>query len=77
MYGNYWNTVANVDASDSRCRCIGNIIASDLWLVVSRLYRMAVTRPGSRAAVTVSPSIGADLLGCISRTREMEMKEKH
>ena len=43
--GNYWNTVANVDASDSRCRSVGNIIARDLRLVASRLYRMAVTRP--------------------------------
>jgi hypothetical protein len=46
------DTVANVDASDSRCRCIGKIIARDLRLVASRLYRMAITRPGSRAAVT-------------------------
>jgi len=37
--------VANVDASESRCRCIGKIIARDLRLVASRLYRMAVTRP--------------------------------
>jgi hypothetical protein len=44
-YGIYWNTVANVDASDSRCRCIGKIIARDLMLVASRLNRMAVTRP--------------------------------
>jgi len=41
-----------VDASDSMCRCIGKIIARYLRLVASRLYRMAVTRPGSRAAVT-------------------------
>jgi hypothetical protein len=45
-YGIYWHTVANVDASDSRCRCIGKIIARDLRLVASRLDRMAVTRPG-------------------------------
>ena len=75
-YGNYRNTVANVDASDSRCRCIGKIIARDVRLVASRLYRMAVTRPGSRAAVTLSPSSGADLLGCINRTREKERKAK-
>jgi hypothetical protein len=50
-YGNYRNTVANVDASDSRC--IGKIIARDLRLVASRLYGMAVTRPGSRPAVTL------------------------
>jgi len=37
--------VANVDASDSRCRCIGMIITRDLRLVASRLCRMAVTRP--------------------------------
>jgi len=66
-YGNYRNTVANVDTSDSRCRCIGKIIARDLRLVASRLYRMAVT---------LSPSSGADLLGCINRTREMERKAK-
>jgi len=40
-------------ASDSRARCIGEIIARDLRLVASRLYRMAVTRPGSRADVTI------------------------
>jgi hypothetical protein len=43
--GNRWNTVAKVDASDSRCRCICKVIARDQWLVVSRLYRMAVTGP--------------------------------
>jgi len=31
--------------------------------------------PGSRAAVTLSPSLGADLLGCINRTREKERQE--
>jgi hypothetical protein len=41
-----------VDASDIRCRYIGKIIARDLRLVAGKLYRMAVTRPGSRAAVT-------------------------
>jgi hypothetical protein len=68
MYGIYWNTVSNVDASDSRCRCIGKIFARDLRLVVSRLYRMAVT---------VSPSVGADLLGCINRIKDKERKGKH
>jgi len=34
-YGYYRNTVANVDASDSRCRCIGKIITRDLRLVAS------------------------------------------
>ena len=33
-----------MDASDSRCRCIGMIIARDLRLVVSSLYRMAITQ---------------------------------
>jgi hypothetical protein len=33
-------------------RCICKIIARDLSLMVSRLYRMAVTRPQSRVAVT-------------------------
>jgi len=65
-----------MDTSDSGYRCIGNIIAEDLRLVASRLYRMAITRPGSPAAVTLSPSLGADLLGCIHRTREMETKGK-
>jgi len=34
-------------------RCIAKIIARDLSLVASRLYRMAVTRPQSRVAVTL------------------------
>ena len=38
--------VSNVDSSNSKYRCIGRIIARDLSLVASRLYRMAVTRPG-------------------------------
>jgi hypothetical protein len=66
--------VANVDASDSRCRCIDKIIARDPWLVASRLYRVAVTRAASRVAVTVSLSLGADLLGWINRRREKERK---
>jgi len=65
-----------VDASDRRCRCIGKIIAGDLRLVASRLYRMAITRPGSRVAVTLSPSLGADLLDCMNRTREQERNGK-
>jgi hypothetical protein len=56
---------------------MGKIIARDLWLMASQDYRMAITWPGSHAAVTVSPSLGVDLLGCISHTREMEMKGKH
>jgi len=43
--GKYRNTVANVDASDSSCRCTSMIIARDLRLGAGRLYRMAVTRP--------------------------------
>jgi len=43
-YGNYRNTGANVDASDSRCRCVGKIIARDLRLMVSQLYKVAVNR---------------------------------
>jgi len=74
MYGKYRNTVANVDLSDSRCICVGKIIARDLSLVASRLCRMAGTRPGSHAAVTLSLSLGADLLGCIHHTREKERK---
>jgi len=57
-------------------RCIRKIIARDLSLMASRLYRMAVTRPQSCVAVTLSPSSGADLLGCIIRTREKESKGK-
>jgi len=33
-------------------RCIGKIIARELSLVASRLYRMAVSRPQSRVTVT-------------------------
>ena len=44
--------------------------------MASRLYRLAATRPGSRAAVTLSPSLGADLLGCINCRREKERKGK-
>jgi hypothetical protein len=43
--GNYRNTVANMDASDSRCRCIGKNIARNLRLVVSRLNGNAITQP--------------------------------
>jgi hypothetical protein len=73
-YGNYRNLVANVHASDTRCRHIGKIIAWNRRLIASRLYRMAVTRPGSRVAVTLSPSFGADLLGCINCIGEKERK---
>ena len=44
-YGNYMYTVAQVDSSDIRCRCIGKIIPRDLSHVASGLYIMAVTRP--------------------------------
>jgi hypothetical protein len=44
-YGNYRLTVANVDESDSRCRCVCRIITRDLWLVASGLFRMTVTQP--------------------------------
>jgi len=57
-------------------RCIGKIIARDLSLVASWLYRWPLLGPGSRAAVTLSLSLGADLLGCINRTREKERKGK-
>jgi hypothetical protein len=57
-------------------RCIGKIIARDLSLMASRLYRMAVTWPQLCVAVTLSPTLGADLLGCINRTREMQRKDK-
>ena len=57
-------------------RCIGKIIARDLSLVASRLYRMAITRLQSRAAITLSLSLGADHLGCINCTREKERKRE-
>jgi hypothetical protein len=57
-------------------RCIAKIVARDLSLVASRLYRMALNQLLSRVAVTLSPSLGADLLGCINRTRERERKGK-
>jgi len=44
--------------------------------VACRLYRIAVIWPGSRAAITLSPSLGTDLLGCINCTREKERKGK-
>ena len=65
-----------MDASDSRCRYIGKIIARDQRLVASRLYRMAVTRPQVTCCRYSIPSLGADLLGCINRTREKERKGK-
>jgi len=65
-----------VDSSDSKYRCIRKMITRDLSLVASRLYRMAITRPQSHVAVTLSPSLGADLLGCINRTRQKERKGK-
>ena len=76
-YGNYRKPVAKVDASDSRCRCIGKIIAKGLRLILSCRYTMAVARPlgkwhRSRAAGTLSPYLGSDLLGCIYRTRERD-----
>jgi len=73
-YGDYRNMVANMDARDSRCRCIGKIIAVDLRLMASRKYRTAVTWPGSRAAMTLSLSLGAHLLGCINCIREKKRK---
>jgi hypothetical protein len=76
-YSNYMNIVANVDMSDSRCTCQCMIITRDLRFVASKLYRIGVTRPRSPAAMTLSLSLGADLLHCISCTREMESKEKH
>jgi len=76
-YGKHWNMVANVDASDSSCMWIGKSINRDLRLVASPLSRTAVTRPGSRATVTSSPSVGAAILACINRLREKERKCKH
>jgi len=75
-HDNYSYTVPNVDSSDSKWRCIGKIITRDLSLLASRLYRMVVSRPQSRVAVKLSLSSGADLLGCINRTREKERKGK-
>jgi len=75
MYGNYGirlQTWTRVIVN----RCIRKIIARDLSLVASRLYRMPITRPQSHVAVSLSPSLGADLLGCIICTREKERKGK-
>ena len=66
-----------MDSSDTKYRCIDTIITRDLSLVASRLYRMAITRPPSLVAVTSSPALGADLLGCINCTRERERKGKN
>ena len=66
MHGNSRKTVANIEASNGRHRCIGKISTTDLRLVASRQYRMAVIWPGSCATVTLSPSLGADLLHCQS-----------
>jgi hypothetical protein len=74
-YGNYgiwFQTWTRVIVN----RCIGEIIARDLSIVARRLYRMAVTRPQSRVAVTLSPSLRADPLGSINRTREKESEGK-
>jgi hypothetical protein len=60
----------------SREEVSGKIIARDLSVMASRLDRMAVTRPQSRVAVTLSLSLGAALLGCINCTRERERKGK-
>jgi len=51
-----------VDSSDSKYRCIGKMIARDLSLVASRLYRMAVTRPQSRVAVTSAWGVAAGIV---------------
>jgi hypothetical protein len=66
--------VTNVDLSESKYRYTGKIFARDLGLLVSRLYRLAVTRPQSHVVVTLSPSLGADLLCCINNTRDKERK---
>ena len=73
--GNYRNTVANVDASDSRCRYI-------VWLSLeiegswrANYIEWPLPGPGSRAAITLSSSFGTDLLGCINCTKERERKE--
>ena len=69
-------TVANVYLCDSKYWCMGKIIPCQLGLVASRLCRMAVTRPQSSVAVTLSLSLGSDLLGCINLTREKEKEGK-
>ena len=51
-----------MDSSDSKYRCIGKMIARDLSLVASRLYRMAVTRPQSRVAVTSAWGVAAGIV---------------
>ena len=72
MHGTERYTVANVDSSDGKYRCMGKIIPCQLGPVASRLCRMAVTLPQASVAVTLSLSLGSDLLGCINLTREKE-----
>jgi len=40
-----WIMVAHVHSSDCRCRCIGKIIARDIRLLASQLYKTGVNRP--------------------------------
>jgi len=65
-----------VDSSDSKYRCIGKIIARDLSLVASRLYRMAVTRPGVTCRRYIIPLFRRRPPGLHNRTREKERKGK-
>ena len=60
MNGYYRNMVGNVDVSDSRCICICIISARDLRLITSQLHRIAITWPGSGAAMTVGSKLLAD-----------------
>jgi len=66
--GNWEDTVAHKDLTDYMCRCVGKIIARDLRLMASQLYKTVLPGPGHvtcSCAVTSSPCLGADLLGCI------------
>ena len=51
-------TVATVDSSDCRYRCICLIIARDQRFMLCRVYRRAIARPGSHAAMTVCRTKG-------------------
>jgi len=75
--GNYWNTVANVDASVSRCRSIGKIIARDLRLVASRLYRMAFTWPRVTCRHYIIPLFRRRPPGLHKPYKRKERKGKH
>jgi hypothetical protein len=73
--GNCRIMVANVDASDSRCRCIVRSLLETYGSWQANIMDWLLPCPGLSAAIWFSPSLGADILGCINRTREKKRKE--